>query len=683
MNLKEARHLLFKSIKPNLYKKWVTKHCKLFPCDSILMELLASKYSEVLEIKITDDPNLYHSLREESVDWSIFSNITDDILFFQSFFSFFFKKYPTFMSNEELYSTILLVEKNILNESILFPSFYLEFIHQDPFIYYLDISISIAFIQSLLQKQPPFDLKNEIHSFIYQYRFHIIDIHLQQKKHKELLSIFKQISLQFNILPFGDLSIEQIIYLRNQCDVLKYSFLESFRSHSFVKQKTKQLEIINPHADLYHLQNKDFIEIPFSESKQPSFIPPKNYKYHDFSISFKLYSFPIWMNCESFLIQPITKSTHSEYIEKESDIYPNFYLPSESFYQHFWIRKNSFHKSIYTNPLNHSFEMYFLDKNHKKILFNEYQYKVWFEKPQIFMFSYFDTKYLHQISHSHIWTQLIQNILYKSMNSLNNSQFDYQLLTFQIYKQLSWEEKTLSENLYILFQFILKFDCSLFSLEFSSFKYKWNHLYFKIDSILNLPLEYSFPEYFLLKKTEQEKYDKFIKDAFLIFYKNMIIQYFQKIINYTFPLFSYPHLSLDISPVCEYIWENQQLIPIQSSSFLEENVYLNEDIINEGVQNIGILVECPDYFKPSTTKIISLQKSVMIEEASQEDFCQFLDTITDSLQLLDIPTLPNEEMENDSDEIDDNTENESECDYIDYMDNDNMDNDDMEMESSD
>jgi len=669
MNLFQAREELFQRLKPNSYKRLVQAHIKTFPCDKLLLSLLSSHYDQIIKTTLNDDLSLFknwnpsnsisqknssNSISQKNSSNTISQNnssntisqnnssksnisqinlknlhsITNFSTYLKTFLKYYRLLYPSDISMEKFYNHIQKIDIQVNHTFFIF--YHFDFVIKNPFIYFINCQILCDYLDTF---DDSMSLSDFIYYFITMYQYKLLDQYIQDKNENDLKLYFKQIDDQFFIPKLVKLTLLDAQMIRENSKNYDINFLDYL--HHYFKF---------PYSIKFIKDTDDNVQSKLISSKSV-LLKPKSHLYSSFQ--FHISQFPIWIDCYSFLIRSTDKEEKTFYYSQPSVAYTSFYHPSFSFYEHFWIDNYCHSKKIYKNRLGHSFRIVYLDKNGQFISYHPNHYQKWAQYPTICNFLSFQSLCLDDIQSSSTLIQMIQSILIKSMTHLPPT-FNLEMMSSIIMNQIPWKSETIDSNLSLLFTFISKINPMIgsFTSFHSSFVYKFKNLYFNIDNLLTLPIEYSFPEYFLLES--KNEYDIYYDTCRSIFIKNCIIEFYQHIYSFSFPFESYPSLSLSIISLSTYIWKDQ-LIDILSNSIIDDT-YFNTEIIEEGFKNVGILVQCPSYYSiinKSSDEKKRATNTLLTSVANQDDFIEFLQSIKTPLMIRTCTQLNIDQIEKD------------------------------------
>lgn len=655
-SLLNARILLFQEIKPQSFKRCVSKHIKQYPCDKKLLDLLSTHFDEVKHLKITNDVNLYKQYipgRVESIsmDTTITQKACSKNDYFMMIIQLYKQYFPRDDSMKTFYDNIEFIDNK--SNSQYFISFHFIFVLKNPFIYFLNLDYLIIYLDTY---RPFMNIKKFLDDFILQHQYLQLDELIHTQNEEGLSQLFYNIDLKFENHRIAKLNLEQTIHIRMESTFLKISFMDYLDYYFKSFPSLKMIKIHDGYSDKTILEPHQFTILPDPIPIQPKIMSKKINKTHFYpTFEFHIHQIPFWVQCHSFLIQSIDHK--SNYYSHSHSILSNFYYPSSFFFQNFFIHDYSFHNNIYTNLNQDSFKIIYFDRHDKEILFKEKNYKQWIHHKEIQNFDYFKNLKSTDIYNFIIIENIIKNIIMDSLTSLS-SFFNKSILLSILFKQLNFHDKTLFENIELLFNFIFKMNNSQ-SCFYSSFQYKFNKLYYNVENILSLPIMFSFPEYYLLDN--KEIYDSFYLKSLDIFFKNIIIDYFSNLYNYHFTKLQYPSLSLSIFPLNDFIFYNDELKELYNITDLDEQ-YWNTEIIEEGFENVGILTECPVFY---------LKNNLLKEEKKEttiKDIYDFFKGIKQPINLDEKIEIENEKMEDEDNYSieDENEDDKLEDEEVDY-----------------
>jgi hypothetical protein len=652
MDLKQARINLFQDIQPNSYKRLLQKHIKKYPCDKNLSILLEFNYKQVLQIPLTNDIYLFQNITFNEISNSSVIEKTKEFIsnnekpnisskeikeikisetiniYFIKFFELLEKKYKS-KSMSELYENILELEKMISYPHCI--SFYFKFIINNPFIYYLSPKILLDYINTFSNNS---NIKLFIDSFKLNYDNYLLKNLIENKDEEGVLKLMKNITIDFERYKVDIFSYNDIINIYQDSKLYNLNFFQYISIYKSQHQKKLQLIILKTNSSKEFLLPHEYIIVPFIELPKPITLPFKSYKTHSYyHIQFYITEIPLWISCHQFLIKEINNEKKSKYNLNESLI-KGYYYPNQLFYNNFIIHEDCQQEDIYINSKNDKFKILYINENNEIINYSNNKFKKWIKQPKIKNYEYYKNKKLTELYGIEIMFDILKNIIIESLNYINEN-LDKTIIYELIIKQIDINNLKLIEIIKIIFDFVSKINpnynlksCHL------SFNYKINNLYYNFENILELPKEYSFPEYYLL--SDIEIYNNHYLSCLDIFIKNIIIKYNTQLYKYSFPLEEYPDCHLQLKMMNEYIWNNQ-LILLKESEIMNEK-YFNKEIIEEGYDNIGIFIDVPFYLKK---KLDSNVKNIEIKQMI--DFETFLESIKE-------PLILNQEIEENKDD---------------------------------
>jgi len=639
MALQQARIQLFNDMKPKSYRRLVSKHIKKYPCDKILLTLLPEHFEQIRSMTPTDDKDLFHlvsfSSDQDTQNTTFIPSfeavaVNDWNEYWNQLWSLYLTHFSSDRTMAEFYEHWLLIEHKCPSSEDYGCGFRFKFVVTDPFLSQLDCKI---LVDSLRTYHPSASLRSFLQSFFFQYQYHQLDHDIQHDLSEHCLAMFQKIAHEFDLPSLKHLSMEQIRDVRIKSQQYHMSFVDYVRT---MIPRTSFLKRVVEEEDTTIADHRQNMTRSLSRQRRSlsNILKTASNTYHPYSsFQFHIHDFPIWLDTTCFVIQSLQQK--QEYYQSPSyhQRSSSYHYPSTYFFQHFVIHEHCYSKNIYTNALHDTFHILYYRRD-QLLSFTSKQFQLWSQSITIRNFEVFRQSKLSEIAHGDIFHTLFESICYQSLQSLPSS-FHVPTIVSCLMKQVS--ELSLYQLSNALYSFLSKWNPSLgHSLSwYQSFRHHFTHLYFNMDHILFLPLSYAFPEYFLLSDTEI--YDSFVSNTQEVFYQNMIIQYYRQRMNYPFPLTSYPSCPSfsAFQPSCpDHIWD-EQLIPLRQYSRLSEH-YFNVDIIEEGLGQVGVLIEPPSYYHlPSKNMEHTEQTSIRAATTitSWKDICHFIEQASEPLCL--------------------------------------------------